>query len=260
MSPLVNQFAQTRLAHQTDTQLAHPSPGQEPMPLQRITRNFAELGWLNGMLYLATRSLEKISRGHIRIVRYYVVAQPVPAIDTARIRASARHTVSNTPPDDPLVTSFPRPPAVIAKRFRDGNICFTARADDRFAGYLWLALNAYDEDEVRCRYELASPHVSAWDYDVYVDPDFRIGRTFMRLWEAANVHLAANGILWSFSRISAFNPVSMQAHGRLGVRKLATATFLCCGPLQIAYAGTRPFLHVSWSADRQPVLQLHPPS
>lgn len=230
------------------------------MPLQRITRNFAELGWTNAILYLATRSLEALSRGRARIIRYYFVAQPIPpAGSSTLVRESARNPVTPVQPDDPMVATFPRPPEVIANRFGNGDLCLAARAGDRFAGYLWLARGAYDEDEVRCRYELAVPQESAWDYDVYVEPDFRIGRTFMRLWDAANRHLAADGVRWSFSRISAFNPVSMQTHGRLGIRKLASATFICLGPLQLAVTDTRPFLHFSWSTRCRPVLQLHPP-
>lgn len=229
------------------------------MALQRIKRNFAELGPKDGLLYLTSRCLEALSRGRARIIRYYFVAQPVPAAGARSVRANPRHPVTPTAPGDPVVAAFPRPQTVIANRFHNGDLCLTAHADGRFAGFLWLARNAYDEDEVRCRYELAVPAQSAWDYDVYVEPDFRIGRTFMRLWDAANQHLAADGVRWSFSRISAFNPVSMQAHGRLGIRRLVTATFLCLGPLQIAVTNTRPRLHLSWSASHRPTLRLHPP-
>lgn len=230
------------------------------MALQRIKRNFAELGRKDGLLYLISRGLEALSRGRARIIRYYFVAQPVPAAGTRTVRDNPRHPVAPATAGDAVVHDFPRPPAVIANRFRNGDLCLTAHADGRFAGFLWLARDAYDEDEVRCRYELAVPAHSAWDYDVYVEPDFRIGRTFMRLWDAANRHLAADGVRWSFSRISAFNPVSMQAHGRLGIRRLVTATFLCVGPLQLTVTDTRPRLHLSWSAHRRPTLRLHPPA
>lgn len=229
------------------------------MALKKIIGNFAELGWLDGFLYLVARGLETLSGHRARLLRYYLVAQPVPPKAESKLRASANSLVTFIRHGDPLVASFPRPPVVIRKRFCDGNLCLAAHSGERFSGFLWLARGAYDEDEVRCRYELARPEQSAWDYDVYVEPDFRIGRSFARLWDAANRYLVAEGVRWSFSRISAFNPASLQSHSQLGIRRLFSATFLCLGPVQITFAGIAPFLHVSFSEHARPTLRLHPP-
>jgi hypothetical protein len=94
---------------------------------------------------------------------------------------------------------------------------------------------------------------------VYVEPEFRAGRSFACLWEAANAHLAAHGIRWSLSRISAFNPGSLAAHRRLGIRKLRSASFLCLGGKQLALFGRPPFIHLSLNEGSRPLLRLQPP-
>jgi hypothetical protein len=229
------------------------------MRLFRIVENIRQLGWTNGLLYLAARALEQLSAGHVRIIRYYLVAQPIPALAEPTCRPSSRTPITFVEATDPLTQAFPRPPHVIARRFRDGNHCLVARSGDRFTGFLWLARDGYDEDEVRCRYELVRPAECVWDYDVYVEPDFRIGRTFARLWDTANRHLADTGVRWSFSRISAFNLASLQAHCRLGLQRLFSATFICLGNVQLALIGAAPYIHLSLSSQSRPALQLRPP-
>lgn len=230
------------------------------MSLSRISRNFAQLGFLNGLVYLAGKALSRASGGRIRVTRYALVAQPVPTQQRAAPRPSPRSPVDFITADDPVVTDFPRRPAVIARRFAQGDRCLAARVDGRFAGFIWLARNAYDEDTVRCRYEIAAPHSGVWDYDVYVDPDFRLGRTFARLWSTANARLAAEGVHWSFSRIDTANPVSLQAHRQLGIRKLYSATFVTLGGCQLMLAGAAPYVHVALTRGARPVLRLHPPA
>lgn len=226
------------------------------MPIRKILPALSEFGAFDGLLYLAHRALGKLSGGRAGIYRYYLVAQPVTLAATTR---DGRRPVRLIGSDDPLRAAFPRPPHVIAKRFRDGNLCFGAQVGERFAGFLWLARDTYEEDEVRCLYALAEPASSAWDYDVHVEPDFRLGRTFARLWEAANRHLSANGVRWTFSRISGFNPVSLRTHARLGIRPLFSATFLRFGGTQLTFAGAPPYLHLSLSVASRPTLRLSPP-
>lgn len=230
------------------------------MLVANLKRTFQELGFANGAIYLAGRLLQRLSGDRARIIRYQLVAQPVPQTSTQPLRTSTTSRIRIVGPDDPVVSAFPRPPHVIAKRFADGATCFVAEVGDRFAGFLWLARNAYEEDEVRCRYEFFPPELCAWDFDVYVEPAFRIGRTFSRLWEAANAHLAAQGVSWSLSRISTFNPGSLAAHRRLGIRSMGMATFLVFGPMQLSLFGTAPFLSISSSPLHRPRIQLSPPT
>jgi GNAT superfamily N-acetyltransferase len=225
-----------------------------------LKRTFHELGLANGAIYLAGRLLQRLSADRARIIRYKLVAQPVPQTPSRPPRAATKCRIRTINANDAVVSAFPRPPQVISRRFADGATCFVAEVGDRFAGFLWLARNAYEEDEVRCRFELFPPELCAWDFDVYVEPDFRIGRTFSRLWEAANAHLSAQGVLWSLSRISAFNPESLAAHRRLGIREVGMATFLVFGSVQLSLYGKAPFLSISSSPLRRPRFRLSPPT
>lgn len=226
------------------------------MTLEKIRSTFHAFGALDGLLYLAHRALTRITGERAAIRKYYLVAQPVPARATASTRSNPVRILSA---DDLLREAFPRPQHVIAKRFRDGNLCFGTEIAGRFAGFLWIAHKSYDEDEVRCLYELADPESSVWDYDVYVEPQFRLGRTFARLWDAAHAHLAAEGVRWTFSRISGFNPVSLQVHMKLGIQRLFSVTFVQAGIVQFTFSGARPYFHLSLSPQSRPILRLSPP-
>lgn len=93
---------------------------------------------------------------------------------------------------------FPRPPHVIASRFARQHNCLIATSKGVFSGFLWYANDFYEEDEVHCRFVIDQPAEGVWDYDVHVEPRFRLGRTFARLWDAANIRLRERGIKWSF--------------------------------------------------------------
>ncbi len=229
------------------------------MSLVQLRKLIAELGRREAAIYSVARLLERASRGRIRLIRYHFVAQPVPASPGSASRASTTSRIRAVGADDPIVLAFPRPPAVIAQRFADGATCFVAETGERFAGFIWLKRDAYEEDEVRCRYEWVPPEGCAWDYDVYVEPEFRIGRTFSRLWETANAHLAADGVRWSLSRISAFNPGSLAAHRRLGIRPLCSATFVVAGPIQLSFLPRPPYVHIGTGPQSRPVLSLSAP-
>jgi hypothetical protein len=227
--------------------------------LTRLRQSITELGLANGLWYAAAHALSRLTRGKARIIRYHLVAQPVAEAPAADERPGAALVIRPVPKDDPAVTSFPRPPKVIAWRYADGARCFGAFMREEFAGFLWLKENAYDEDEVRCRYELASPDTCVWDFDVYVEPRYRIGRTFSRLWDAANRHMLDTGKRWSLSRISAFNPASLASHKRLGLRDITTATFVVIGPWQLSLLGQSPFVHFSTRETSRPTVKLVPP-
>ena len=217
------------------------------------------LGAWNGMLYLLHRLLVRVSGGAMQIVRYYLVAQPVPESAAGDPPPSGTTSIVEVREGDELVQTFPRPAEVIARRFRDGAVCLAAIAGRGFAGFIWLASGHYDEDEVHCRYVLVDEARSAWDYDVFVLPEYRLSRVFMRLWEAANRRLAGRGVRWSYSRISAFNPGSIRSHRGLGARRLHSATFLCVGSLQLGFFSLAPFVHLWWPGRTPPVLRLRPP-
>lgn len=218
-----------------------------------------EFGIFTGSLYVFSRVCERLTRGRVRLVRYFIVAQPVPSSVQPVCRPSKVDVVVPAGPEDAHRFTCPRPPEVIVQRFARHHRCLMALSKDRFAGFLWIANGHYEEDEVRCRFVLQDPRLCVWDYDVTVEPDFRMGRTFARLWDRANELLVQEGVRWSLSRISAFNPQSIASHGRMGTVRLHTLTFLCLGRLQLSLLDCKPFIHLGWSARRVPVLSLRPP-
>lgn len=224
--------------------------------LAAIKRTFLELGSLDAFLYYISEIMLRASGRRARIVRYCLVAQPVPE-QPFLPRPDPNTSIHRVLSGAPLIKAFPRATEIIEMRLARGDICLAATVKGQFAGFLWMAFNAYDEDEVRCRYELEGDEIS-WDYDVHVEPQYRLGRTFLRLWDAANEVLRDKGIHWSISRISSFNSTSLNSHARLGTRPLGKASFIILGPLQISVTG-KSKLHVSIRPSSRPKLTLHAP-
>lgn len=218
------------------------------------------LGFTDGLLYLLGRALQLVSRGRGCLIRYYVVAQPIPHPFVPVCRRSENDKVTEITPKSSICKEFPRPNAVIRSRFERNFVCLAATSKQAFSGFLWFARSAYDEDEVRCRFVLANPDSMVWDFDVYVEPRFRLGRTFVRLWDAANERFSSNGIRWSISRISAFNLTSLQSHGHMGLRHLHTLTFICLGKLQIGLMSCSPYVSVSWNETDRPIVVIDVPA
>lgn len=224
--------------------------------LSSLKSAIGDFGLVNGSLYLFGRAIERISAGRSCLIRYYIVAQPVPNPFVAVCRPSATEKVEKITGSEPIVGVFPRPTEVLKSRFERGHVCLVAVSKGNFAGFLWFAQDFYEEDEVHCRFVLSKADSSVWDYDVHVEPRFRLGRTFARLWDAANERLAASAVKWSFSRISAFNSQSLQSHRRLGIRILETLTFICIGPLQVTLLSCKPFINLSWNGAGRPIVRV----
>ena len=216
-------------------------------------------GWSNGLLYAVGRALERATRGRCRIFKYYFVAQPVPEAAHAMPRRPAQIRVYRVSETDRIVGDFPRPQEVIARRFADGAACFVAERDGVLVGFIWLKLERYEEDEVRCDYVLDPAGGIAWDFDAWVAPEFRMTRAFVHLWEAANEYLRGHGCRWTASRISAFNPVSLASHRRLGAVRLHAGVFLVGGGSQLALFSRPPFVHLSLDARSRPKLAFNRP-
>ncbi len=221
---------------------------------------FKQMGPVDGSLYLCARLMERLSGGRVRIVKYRLVAQPIGRSAGPAMRADPATLIHDIAPGDAMVAAFPRPPDIIQRRYAAGATCTAALVRGEFAGFIWLQRQRYEEDEVRCSFVLAAPAACVWDFDVYVEPRFRIGRTMARLWSHVDAEQAARGVRWSFSRISAFNPASLASHARLGIVDCGGALFIVAGPLQLSVLPRFPYLHVSASDRNAPVWRLLPPA
>ncbi|MDH4393731.1 MAG: hypothetical protein QE285_20195 [Aquabacterium sp.] len=207
------------------------------------------------LLYAAHRLLGVMSGGRVQIVPYALFAQPLASPALHGLKPDEKTVVRLCLADDPLVRAFPRPGAVLADRWRAGALCFSATVKDDFAGHIWISENFHDEDEVRCRFHL--PADGVWDFDVFVVPRMRLGRTMARLWAGVGAHLCSKGHRWSYSRISRFNNASLQAHERLGAREVARATFIKLGALQLAWLPGHWWPTAGWRS--RPVIHLQSP-
>jgi hypothetical protein len=211
-----------------------------------------QVGKVNAVLYAMDRGFSAISGGRVRIFKYHFVAQPVLATPFLPPGRGRKLEVRQVPPGDPLAVSFPRPAAVIAERYRQGARCLAACKDGELVGYHWHVHRRYEEDEVRATFGLKNA-AAVWDFDVQVAPAHRLGVAFLRLWDEANALLSGQGVRWSCSRISAYNPESMKSHGRLNAAILGTAVFIRIGPWQAMCSDVQPHWHLSFSGHSRPV-------
>ncbi|WP_432377866.1 hypothetical protein [Duganella sp. P38] len=219
---------------------------------ERLRLTIAQLGWLNAALYWLARVLARTSGGRCSLYRYIFVAQYVSDTPITPLRGADIH-ITSPGAGDLLPKDYPRPAEVVRDRYAQGSRTLSAWRNGRLAGFIWLIQHAYQEDEVRVRYLLVSPHAS-WDYDVWVRPEERLGWVFRRLWESARHHLRQRDIRWTCSRISAFNAGSLRAHAQIGVVRLGHALFLRCGGWQWMVASMRPYVHLSRSSNVFPQL------
>ncbi|MDQ2694516.1 MAG: N-acetyltransferase [Pseudomonadota bacterium] len=218
-----------------------------------------ELGFWNGVLYLLDAGLSRLSRGRWRLYKYYLVVQPVSATPLLPAHRGRNIVVRQIHRHDPEIGTFPRPARRIQWRFDQGGQCLAAYLDGALVGFLWFNPGPYQEDEVRCRFVPLPEGEAAWDYDVFVDPRQRLGLVFSRLWDEGNSLLRRQGFAWSASRISAFKPVSLTSHARMGGRRTGSACFLCGGRWQLLLASLPPYVHFSASPERCPVLRVAAP-
>lgn len=213
-----------------------------------------ELGTGDALLYMASRLLNVVSLGRAGILKYYIVAQPVPDGDMTPPRRGRQIVVTEVNRNEAMSLPIDRPRAVLDSRFRNRCRCLVARRDGELLGFQWFSLHDYPEDEVRCLFHLAPDDRCAWDFDIFVLPQWRVQPVFSRLWDKCNEVLRDAGIGHSLSRIGAFNPTSRKAHERIGAQALGWATFIVMGTLQLAVFSTRPWIHLGFRRSSVPVL------
>jgi hypothetical protein len=210
------------------------------------------------LLYAAHRALGAVTGGHGRIVSYELVAQPIGAGHTNHVRDDPNTQIQLTAPSDAITAAFPRPAHINQARWTQGARCYTAVVKGEFAATLWIQPQRYLEDEVRCDFLMSEPH-AVWDFDVYVAPRYRLGRTLARLWKTVDAQLFSQGVRWTFSRISRFNAESLNAHARLGAVSVGRATFLALGPWQVAHWQTAAGRHFACSLRQRIRICMAPP-
>ena len=217
----------------------------------------AAIGVGNACLYAAARASSALTGGRVRIFKYYFTAQPVVAVDPEVAARTGSFTLEWLGRGSPLFAQVERPAAVIEARFGQGSRCLAATIKgDELAGFLWYVVGPYVEDEVRARFVPVPCGQTAWDFDVLVQPRFRMGRLFGYLWTRGMTEMAKAGVRQTVSRISAFNGASITSHRRLGARIVGEATFLCIGSWQLMKSSMAPGWHFSSHDGNVPELEV----
>jgi hypothetical protein len=222
--------------------------------LQRVTSPFREYGVGVGFLYTIDRMLSRLSdRLHLRV--YDLMMQPVTDEPLSK-RGLSPLNIREIQPEDPSLALLPVRPDILRARRGQRAICLGGFRGEVLVGYMWFCRERYDEDEVRCTYELGSPRESVFDFDFFIFPEHRMGTAFVRLWTGVNQHLRSAGIRFTFSRVTRFNMQSRRAHQQLGARRVARAVFLQLGRCEVMLATLAPYVSASFA--RRPRVTLAP--
>ncbi len=215
-----------------------------------------QLGIVNTILFAINRILI-LSPFSFKVIKYYFAAQKLSSQPLLSGNRGSKFRVLEIDRNDKN-NPCQRPESVIKDRYNQGANCLVAYKNTEFAGCLWYIKNRYKEDEVNCLYELPA-NDSVWDFDVYVEPKFRLSPVFLKLWDYTSDKLIKENRHWSLSRISAFNPNSLFSHKRMGAVIIGWAVFICLGAIQVTIANVSPFFHVSFGKASFPVFRLEPP-
>lgn len=217
------------------------------------------IGWFTGAIYAVAIALRRFCP-FFSIEKYYVVAQPIIDRRLLPEERGKNILVRQIDHDHPLISQLPRPRDEIIRRFAGGALCFLATREDRVIGHLWITQSPYREPVHRCEFVLQSPGRTAWDFDMWIAPEERLGLAFARLWDQCNSYLRDRGVSWTCSRVSAFNLASLKAHERLGMRVMHSLFYLGAGPVELLLADVAPFIALSFSPRIFPVIEVTAPA
>jgi hypothetical protein len=193
-----------------------------------IAITLRQFGWRNATIYWTDRVLALLSFRQVRLLHYVLVCQPLSAYEATRPRSGSLDEVSELNSLGEMDGQLPVPNSEISRRLQQGSVCLVARRGREFKGYLWYHHGEFSEDEVNCTFQPIPAEQSVWDFDVHVQPKYRLSRQFATLWLSAALRLKARGVKWSYSRIHASNIASLRAQASSGAFYCGEAMFLKC--------------------------------
>lgn len=223
---------------------------------RRATGPLHEFGFVDGAVYVVGRVLRGRATG---LYVYDLMAQPIgghPLLAPNRLKNMRFAPIGRGHPD---IDRMPARDDIKAQRFEQGAECLGAYRNEVLIGFVWFSTPVYEEDEVRCTFQLVQPERSVFDFDMYVFPEYRMGTAFMAVWHGANALLHERGVAYTFSRVSRFNAGSRRAHMQLGAVRIGVASFLKLWRLEAMVASVAPWIALSWGASQRVVLRLAPP-
>lgn len=224
---------------------------------RRMLGPFKEFGFAAGALYALDRVLRRISP-QLGLFVYELMVQPITGKPMLTANLAKNLTFVEIGRGHPDVELMPARDDIKQSRFDQGAVCLGVYRKDKLIGYVWFCFRSYEEDEVRCTYELADPAQSVFDFDLYVLPEHRMGIGFMAIWHGANTYLHTRGVRYTFSRLTRFNLASRRSHTHLGWKCAANAVFLRVGRVESMLASVFPYIAVTWSPSQRTRLRLAP--
>lgn len=225
--------------------------------LRRVLGPFKEFGFWAGALYAADRALRSLSP-RLGLYVYELMVQPISGKPLLPPNLAKNLHFAEISRGDPAVALMPAREEIKAQRFDQGARCLGVYRKDKLIGYLWMSFGRYEEDEVRCTYELTAAGQSVFDFDLYVLPEHRMGIGFMAIWHGANQFLRERGILYTFSRLTRFNVASRRSHAHLGWKKVGQAVFLQLWLLELMVSSVAPYFALTWAPTQRVRMRLAP--
>lgn len=224
---------------------------------RRVVGPFKEFGFAAGALYALDRVLRSISP-RLGLFVYELMVQPIAGKPMLPANLAKNFRFVEIGPGHPDVDLMPARADIKRSRFDQGAVCLGAYRKDKLIGYIWFCFRRYEEDEVRCTYELADPERSVFDFDLYVMPEHRMGIGFMAIWHGANAYLYERGVRYTFSRLTRFNLASRRSHAHLGWKCVARTVFFQAWRVQAMLASIFPYVALTWAPLQRTRLRLAP--
>lgn len=217
--------------------------------MSRFGRLAGELGLGTALLYAASCALARLPGVALHDLLLYV--QPVRETPLLPPGRGDSIEVRSYDGAAALAAALPCPPEHAARRRHPAMRCLAAYRQGHLIGFHWIDLGPHDDELVRARY-VGAP----WSFHLYVDPAQRGGLAFARLIDASWALLRAQGRDRLASYIAAWNRGAIAAEERLGGRRIGRALHLRFGSAQLLLASLPPYLHLSFSDRRTPVLEV----
>lgn len=203
-------------------------------------------------VYVLGRMLRAASCGDA--VHYCLMAVDLKAVLNARADPDAQQLMA-LKRGDPRLELIDVPLPVVRQRLDQGATCLALTSGTQLQGCIWYVSNIYDEDEVRAQFIL--PPTAVWDFGAYVAPQYRLGRSFERLWHGFARASVRSGSTYSVSRIATHNTASLRAHMRLPHTVLGYCSFIRVFSLQFCLSPLLSGWHVCRTEQDKPVFQVH---
>jgi hypothetical protein len=212
---------------------------------QRLRDDLREMGLAGWASYSLDRLLARLTGRRVRFWALQFYAQPVPKEPLLAPARASKLKVGLIEVGDVPSALFERPRGAVEKRFQDGSLCVAARSGEAVAGYMWLHFGRLKERMFICDFEAVPTTTACWDYDFEVLPPYRLGRTFVRLWDEAFRILRERGIETTVSWILLSNRASARAHERMGARPAGWLVLLTWAGYGLAVQPRAPFLRLA---------------